>query len=82
MKAPPRPPLPFSRRPDLADAEAKPVTHQDKHEPEEGPGETDGDMQEADDLALDLSRLWLGMTLEQQRRLVAVAQAVSQGERG
>jgi hypothetical protein len=25
-------------------------------------------------------QLWMGMTLEQQRRLVAVAQAISQGE--
>jgi hypothetical protein len=56
------------------------VTHQDKHEPQEVPGDTGDDRQEADDLALEMLQLWMGMTLEQQRRLVAVAQAISQGE--
>jgi hypothetical protein len=82
MKAPPRAPLPFSRRPDLANAEAKLVTHQDKHEPQEVPGETGDDLQEADDLALEMLHLRTDMMREQQRRLVAVAQAISQGEQG
>jgi hypothetical protein len=56
------------------------VANEGEHEPEEVPGDTDDDTQEADDLALEMLRLWLGMTLEQQQRLVAVAQAISEGE--
>jgi hypothetical protein len=58
----------------------KPVAMQGKYEPQEILEWVQGDMQEAEDLALEMMQLWLDMAPEQQRRLIELAREMNQGE--